>query len=97
MDQLLQNMEQTGTQVGILATKTFPTEALSEKMYVPHITNNPTNGTIMVVKLEFVALAYFALRQLVIQMNRQAEELENLKEAKTDDDAEETVRALIEF
>ncbi|MGA7370089.1 MAG: hypothetical protein WBX01_13245 [Nitrososphaeraceae archaeon] len=35
--------------------------------------------------------------QLVIQIYRQAEELENLKEAKTDGDAEETVRALLEF
>ena len=93
MTQLLGNMKQDGTQVGILATKSFPTEALGEKM--PPITYNPTRSIIVLVKPESVSLAYFALRQLVIHIY-EAEKLQNLKEAETDD-ALETVHALIEF
>ena len=93
MNQILQNMKDDGTHVGILATKSSPAEALNERMYVP--TDTLDRNVIIVVKLEYISLAYFALRHLAIHMFEKEQEQKQIdKEA---DIATETVKALLKF
>ena len=82
MMQLRKNMRDDGTIIGIIATKIFPAEALSEQMYVPSETEE--GKTVVFVKLEYVALAYFALRQVAIHLFDTQQTLD-LKDAETDE------------
>jgi hypothetical protein len=75
-------MRDDGTIIGIIATKIFPAEALSEQMYVPSETEE--GKTVVFVKLEYVALAYFALRQVAIHLFDTQQTLD-LKDAETDE------------
>jgi hypothetical protein len=93
MNQLLRNMKDDGTHIRILATKSLPAEALSEQMYVP--TDTLDRNVIIVVKLEFISLAYFALRHLTIHMFEKEQEQKRID--KDIDIATETVKALLKF
>jgi hypothetical protein len=66
MTQLNKNMRDDGSRLGIIATKVFPAEALSEQMYISQETEE--GKTVIVVKLEYVSLAYFALRHVAIHL-----------------------------
>jgi hypothetical protein len=64
--QLKKNMKEDGSKIGILATRTFPSEALSAEMYVyPDV--SPGN-IIILVKLEMAPIACAALRYLAIHL-----------------------------
>jgi hypothetical protein len=82
MVQLKKNMRDDGTMLGIIATKAFPAEHLSEQMYVPSETEE--RKTFIVVKLEYAPLAYFALRQVAIHVLKTQQTLE-IKDAETDE------------
>jgi len=60
--QLNKNMKQEGTNFGILVTKDFPRESLSDKAYV----KERAGGMILVVKPEYVSVAYSGYRLAVI-------------------------------
>jgi intergrase/recombinase len=75
-------MRDDGTMLGIIATKAFPAEHLSEQMYVPSETEE--RKTFIVIKLEYAPLAYFALRQVAIHLLKTQQTLE-IKDAETDE------------
>jgi Uncharacterized protein conserved in bacteria (DUF2130) len=66
LTQLKKNMNEDGSKIGILATKTFPSEALSQEMYV--YPDAPSGSIIILVKLEFTPMTCAALRYLVIHL-----------------------------
>jgi Uncharacterized protein conserved in bacteria (DUF2130) len=63
MSQLCRDMNDDGSRFGILVTKAFPREALSNKAYA---LDTQEGKTVLVVKPEYAPFAYFGLRQAVI-------------------------------
>jgi hypothetical protein len=82
MVQLKKNMRDDGSRLGIIATKVFPAEALSEQMYISQEVEE--GKTVIVVKLEYISLAYFALRHVAIHLFETQQTLK-MKEEETDD------------
>jgi hypothetical protein len=62
--QLQTNMNQEGTDFGLLATNSLPKEALSDKVMVVPTTSG--DGLILLVKQEYASVAYQGLRYAVI-------------------------------
>jgi hypothetical protein len=82
MTQLKKNMRDDGTRLGIIATRVFPAEALSEQMYIwPEAEEGKT---VIVVKLEHVPLAYFTLRYMAIHLFETQQTLK-MKDEQTDE------------
>ena len=82
MVQLKKNMRDDGTILGIIATKVFPADGcLSDQMYVP---SDMEGKTVIVVKLEYAPLAYFALRHVAIHQLKTQQTLE-IKDAEADE------------
>lgn len=63
LGQLSRNMKEDGARWGILVTKAFPREALSDKAWV---TEDDAGNTVLLVKPEYAPLAYYGLRQASI-------------------------------
>lgn len=63
IQQLVRNMKHEATNFGILVTKSFPKEALSDKAWVKETS---TGGMMLVVKPEYASVAYYGYRQAVI-------------------------------
>jgi len=74
--QLNKNMKQEGTNFGILVTKDFPREALSDKAYV----KETRVGMILVVKPEYVSVAYPGYRLAVIAEQDAKTTIKNMQE-----------------
>lgn len=75
--QLNKNMKQEGTNFGILVTKDFPREALSDKAYVKE---TRTGGMILVAKPEYVSVAYPGYRLAVIAEQDAKTSIKSMKE-----------------
>lgn len=75
--QLNKNMKQEGTNFGILVTKDFPSEALSDKAYVKE---TRVGGMILVVKPEYVSVAYPGYRLAVIAKQDAKTSIKNMQE-----------------
>ena len=86
-------MKEDGSKIGILATKTFPSESLSEEMYV--YPDAPPTNIIILVKLEFTPMACAALLYLVMQLFYSSQE--NVTRESETDEAMETFSKLISF
>lgn len=82
MAQLNKNMRDDGTRLGILATRILPADSLHSQIYVPP--DCEVGKTVIFVKLEYVALAYFAMRNVAIHLSKTKQILET-KEAETDE------------
>jgi hypothetical protein len=80
--QLNKNMRDDGTRLGILATRILPADSLHQQIYVPP--DCEVGKSIIFVKLEYVALAYFALRQVAIHLFETQQTLD-MKDAETDE------------
>jgi len=70
LTQLERNMQEDGSKWGILATKAFPTNALSNRAYL-------YNGNVIIAKPEYVPLVYLGLREAVICEARARTHLED--------------------
>jgi hypothetical protein len=78
MEQITKNMQQDGSRFGVLVSKAFPKEALSDKAWVM---KTREGNSVLLVKPEYAPLAYFGLRQATlvwfqttqIQMRRERE------------------------
>ena len=75
--QLNKNMKQEGTNFGILVTKDFPREALSDKAYIKE---TRVGGMILVVKPEYVSVAYPGYRLAVIAEQDAKTTIKNMQE-----------------
>ena len=60
INQIHRNMNEENTPWGILVTSVFPQSALNEKLYF--------DDRILFVKPDYVIIAYFALRQMIVQL-----------------------------
>jgi hypothetical protein len=88
MEQITRNMEQDGSRFGVLVSKVFPREALSDKAWVM---KTRRGNSIILVKPEYAPVAYFGLRQATVvwfqtrQMQeareRESEEMEKVFKA----------------
>ena len=88
MEQITRNMEQDGSRFGVLVSKVFPREALSDKAWVM---KTRRGNSIILVKPEYAPVAYFGLRQATVvwfqtrQMqearDRESEEMERVFKA----------------
>ena len=63
MGQIARDMKKDGSRSGILVSKTFPREALSEKASVM---KTDEGNSIILVKPDYAPLAYFGLRQATL-------------------------------
>lgn len=77
LHQLNKNMQQEATNFGILVTKDFPKQALSDKAYLKESKNGTT---ILVVKPEYVSVAYPGYRWAVIAEQKAKDSVRNMKE-----------------
>jgi len=77
IQQLNKNMQQEATNFGILVTKDFPKQALSEKAYLKE---NKTGSLILVVKPEFVSVAYPGYRWAVIAEQKARNSIRSMQE-----------------
>src|SRR5581483_2646156 len=89
LGQISRNMKEDGTKWGILVTKSFPREALSEKAW---ITESDEGNTVILVKPEYAPLSYVGLRQAVIHWF-ETRQLLNSRDAEVTE-AEKVVAAL---
>ena len=88
VEQITRNMEQDGSRFGVLVSKVFPREALSDKAWVM---KTRRGNSIILVKPEYAPVAYFGLRQASVvwfqtrQMqearDRESEEMERVFKA----------------
>lgn len=77
IQQLNKNMQQESTNFGILVTKDFPKQALSDKAYL----KESNNGTmILVVRPEYVSVAYPGYRWAVIAEQKARNSIKSMKE-----------------
>lgn len=74
LEQLLKNMEQERTEFGILVTKSFPTEALDERVHYLE------DQKIMLVKPEFLSIAYGGYRRALLEWKRGQNSLKEIEE-----------------
>lgn len=72
--QIRKNMKQIGTSFGLLVTKDFPKDALNEKAYVK---TTKAGEMLMLVKPEYVAVAYYGFRQAVIAWQQASTVIKN--------------------
>jgi len=92
VDQISRDMKKDGSRAGILVSKAFPREALSEKAIVKRTDDG---NSIIVVKPEYAPLAYFGLRQATLAYFQTRQLLE--RRAQEEDEMEHTFKALIEW
>ena len=78
--QLLKNMSQERTEFGILVTKSFPTEALDERVHYLE------NYKIMMVKPEFLAIAYGGFRRALLEWKFGQDSIKQIEEKNKDKD-----------
>ncbi len=74
--QLEKNMKQEGTPFGILVTKSFPKEALNDKVWL----KETTTGVMLVAKPEYASVVYCGYRLATIAWN---EAKKNIKDAES--------------
>lgn len=77
IQQLNKNMKQEETNFGILVTKVFPKEALSDKAYVKE---SRSGGMMLIVKPEYVSVAYYGFRQALLAWERANRVIKNAEE-----------------
>jgi len=77
IQQLNKNMQQEATNFGILVTKDFPKQALSDKAYLKE---NKNGAMILVVKPEFVSVAYPGYRWAVIAEQKALNSIRSMQE-----------------
>ena len=90
IEQIIRNMKTDGSRFGILVTKSFPREALSEKAWI--IKTNEGNSIIL-VKPEYTPLVYFGLREANRIWFHTREQIKNRNEE--EDEMEKTFIALL--
>ena len=74
LDQLQKNMNTERTEFGILVTKSFPTEALDDKVH--YLKNN----NVMLVKPEFLSIAYGGFRRAMLEWSRGQNSIKQIEE-----------------
>jgi hypothetical protein len=89
VEQISNNILEDGSKFGILVSKTFPREALNDKAW---IMKTREGNSIILVKPEYVPLAYFGLRQATLAWF-QTRQLQKTKEQETEE-MEKTYKAL---
>ena len=77
LQQLNKNMQQEATNFGILVTKDFPKQALSDKAY---LSESKTGAMILMVKPEYLSVAYPGYRWAVIAEQKAQHSIKNMKE-----------------
>jgi hypothetical protein len=77
IQQLNKNMQQEGTNFGILVTRDFPKQSLGDKAYLKE---NKSGAMILVVKPEYVSVAYPGYRWAVIAEQKARRSLKNMQE-----------------
>ena len=80
IEQLLKNMNQERTEFGILVTKSFPTEALDTRVHYLD------NYKIMMVKPEFLAIAYGGYRRALLEWKSGQNSIKQIEEKNKDRD-----------
>jgi hypothetical protein len=90
MTQITKDMKVDGSRWGILVTKVFPKEALSDKACVM---KTDEGNSVILVKPEYVSLAYFGLRQATLSWFSTKEQMKNRIEE--NDEMEKTFTALL--
>ncbi len=63
LDQLKRNLGEENTEFGVLVSRVFPADALSDKLYL-------TSEGYAVVKPEYAAIAYMGMREAVIHLHK---------------------------
>jgi hypothetical protein len=89
-EQITRNMKTDGSRFGILVTRTFPREALSEKAW---ILKTDEGNSVILVKPEYASLAYFGLREASRIWFHTKDQIKNRNEE--DDEMEKTFIALL--
>jgi hypothetical protein len=74
LEQLQKNMNTERTQFGILVTKSFPTQSLDDKVH--YLQNNH----VMLVKPEFLSIAYGGFRRAVLEWNKGQNSIKQIEE-----------------
>ena len=74
LEQLQKNMKTERTEFGILVTKSFPTEALDDKVH--YLKNN----NVMLVKPEFLSIAYSGFRRAMLEWKRGQNSIKQIEE-----------------
>ena len=74
LEQLQKNMNTERTEFGILVTKSFPTEALDDKVH--YLKNN----NVMLVKPEFLSIAYGGFRRAMLEWSRGQNSIKQIEE-----------------
>ena len=74
LEQLQKNMNTERTEFGILVTKSFPTEALDDKVH--YLKNN----NVMLVKPEFLSIAYSGFRRAMLEWKRGQNSIKQIEE-----------------
>ena len=74
LEQLQKNMNTERTHFGILVTKSFPTESLDDKVH--YLQNNH----VMLVKPEFLSIAYGGFRRAVLEWNKGQNSIKQIEE-----------------
>jgi hypothetical protein len=82
ISQLEKNMRHEGTSFGILVTKSFPKEALNDKVWIKE---NRTEGMMLIVKPEYAPVCYYGFRQAVIAWHEAKKHIENTQEEKAEE------------
>jgi hypothetical protein len=77
LQQLNKNMQQESTNFGILVTKDFPKQALNDKAYLKE---SKTGTMVLIVKPEYVSVAYTGYRWAVIAEQKAQHCVKNMKE-----------------
>jgi hypothetical protein len=90
VEQIANNMLEDGSKFGVLVSRTFPKEALGDKASVM---KTREGNSVILVKPEYAALAYFGLRQATM-IWFQTRQLQETKERQTDE-MENTFKALM--
>lgn len=65
LEQLENNIENDGSDAGILVTTSFPGEALNKRIWT---TRDSRGMLVLLIKPEYAPIAYYAVRQIVIQL-----------------------------
>lgn len=66
LDQLSKNVDQDNSQWGLLVTTSFPNESLNDDIWT---TFDKHGRLILMVKPRFAAIAYYAIRQIILYQN----------------------------
>ena len=90
MSQITRDMKVDGSRCGILVTRAFPKDALSDKACVR---KTDEGNSVILVKPEYASLAYFGLRQATLTWYHTKEQMKNRIEE--NDEMEKTFTALL--